>query len=874
MRKITLFFIGALLTVLLFPPQIIANENFCLKKEEKKTEKDPTEAKENAYEKIIKNPEQTSKGFVNLYYKKGKLYFEVPFSLMEKPMLLGSTISQLSDNNNSYVGTKPFNPLMVEFVRVDSTLQLRRLSKYNIAPEEDRNIQKALDKNSIGAIMQLFKIKAYNPDTTAAVIEVSDLFLKDIKELSPFGGAPRGFTRSESFKKDRSFIGEIKSFEDNLTVKSTLSYEYSLSVGKRSYFKNKPFTAVMTRTLLLLPEKPARPRLADPRIAIFISKKYKFTNDENRTKAEYYAHRFNLLPSDTAAYMRGELVDPVKPIVFYVDSDLPKSWRETVKGAVEDWNVTFEKIGFKNVMKALDFPKNNPDFDPDNLKYNCVRYLPTPVANAMGPSWVDPRSGEIINASVYVFHDVVKLINRWMFVQLSPSDKNLRDVKLPEEYRNNALRYVLRHEVGHCLGFMHNMAASSSIPVDSLRSPSFTQKYGTTYSIMDYARFNYVAQPGDKERGVKLTPPMFGLYDYFTIKWNYTFFPEAETKEEEAEKLDAMISEKAGDIRYRYGKQQGYILDPSSQSEDLGDNAVVASTYGIKNLKYVMNHLNEWVESDDKDYSYRTSIWTNIVTQYVRYINHIYSNVGGIYLNERYEGDPRPFYKSVPVKRQKDALEFLLNEAKNLDWIENKEVLENMSLTGTPAKVLRKKLIAALLASVSKVNLSAEKSEESNPFTPKECMEYIYNAVWENVSKKKEITAADKDMQKAFVTTLIKGAGFQKGGTGKKNAFADNNFLSGITLPECIAKKEIKEFGYIGFNAYLDPCPDTNNELVCGYGLGTTINFNIKASLEDLYYKTLIDTKSVIKQCCKRSKDNDTKLHYELLLYQIEKSLN
>jgi hypothetical protein len=748
---------------------------------------------------------------------------------------------------------------------------LRRIDRDKIAPRDDKNILGALEKNSIGAIMEVFKIKAFNPDTSAAVIDVTDFFLQDKKELSPFGTAPSGYTRTETLKKDRSFIGEFKSFSDNVMIKSHLSYEYSLSKDKTTYAKDKPFTAVMTRTFLLLSEKPARPRIADPRIGIFITKKDKFSNEKNRTEEVYYAHRFNLVPSDTAAFKREELVEPVKPIIFYIDSDFPESWKEPVKGAVNDWNITFEKIGFKNAVRGVDYPENDPEFDPDNLKYNCIRYSPSPIANAMGPSWVDPRSGEIINASVYVFHDIVKLLNNWMFVQISPADQEVRNVLLPESYRNDGLRYVIRHEVGHCLGFMHNMGASAAIPVDSLRSPGFTQKYGTTYSIMDYARFNYVAQPGDKERGVRLSPPLFGLYDDFLVKWNYSCFPEIDSAEEEAGILSKLVAEKAGDPRYRYGRQQGAIVDPSSQSEDLGDDAIKASVYGIKNLKYVMNHLNEWVGAQDIDYSYRQSIWNNIITQYMRYINHIYAYIGGIYLNEKYEGDPRPFFESVPAKKQEQALQFLLSEIKDLDWLEQKDVIENMTLTGTPAKYLRSQLIDALLASCLKVNLSAEKSKEKNAFTSEECMADIYEAVWQDSKKGRRIDDAGKEMQKTFIASVIKGTNLVPAQAGNKSAIT-GNYLYGIELPEFVKQKNIADFGYEGFAEYLDPCNTHFNARPAGFG-GLNVQFAKPVTLESLYYQVLLDSKKVLENSLKNTGDQETRIHYQLLLHQIQKTL-
>ncbi len=386
---------------------------------------------------------------------------------------------------------------------------------------------------------------------------------------------------SQTFKRDRSYLTGIKSFDDNVMIKSSLSYETSLSDGKRTLVKEKPFTAVVTRTFLLLPEMPVRPRIADERIGIFTTGKNLITEAGNKMDKVYFANRFRLEPNNPQAFRNGQLTEPVKPIIFYIDNDFPASWKPAIRAAVNDWQLAFEKIGFKNAILAMDYPEKDSSFDPDNLKFNCIRYSPTPVANAMGPSWVDPRSGEIINASVYVFHDVVKLLNNWIFVQTAAVDKDVRKVNLPDSNKMAGLQYVLRHEIGHCLGFMHNMGASATIPVDSLRSPSFTQEHGTTYSIMDYARFNYVAQPGDKERGVKLTPPMFGIYDYYLVDFNYRYFDNSVSPEMEKRELDKLVSSRIADPRYRYGAQ-GMNIDPRTQTEDLGDDAIKASQYGIK----------------------------------------------------------------------------------------------------------------------------------------------------------------------------------------------------------------------------------------------------------------------------------------------------
>lgn len=334
-------------------------------------------------------------------------------------------------------------------------------------------------------------------------------------------------------------------------------------------------------------------------------------------------------------------------------------WKKYIQMGVEDWNLAFEKIGFKNAIQTRPFPTDDPEFDPDNIKYSCIRYAPIWTANAMGPSWTDPRTGEIINASVYIYHNLVSLLYSWRFIHTAATDPDVRVKILPEEIMGDAIRYVTRHEVGHCFGFMHNMAASTAYPTEKLRDPMFTQKYGTTPSIMDYARFNYIAQPGDKEKGVKLTPPILGEYDYYLVKWNYSPILNAHTPEEEKATLNQWIAEKANNPIYRYGKQQIMTdYDPSSQTEDLGDDAMKSSEYGIKNLKYILANLNNWFDSSDKDYTHRFMLYNELVQQYVRYLNHVYANIGGIYLTERYVGDPRPSYESVTKEKQKERYIF------------------------------------------------------------------------------------------------------------------------------------------------------------------------------------------------------------------------
>ena len=491
---------------------------------------------ESAYQRFFKGKScETKRGLITLHKMDGKIYFELPLNLLGKEMLLGSTISEITNNDFGSVGEKPKEPLHVVFTRQDSIISLREVSAVYYTTEE--SIRKRLEESFKPAIILNLPVKVYSEDSTAVVLDLTDFLLSDNEGLSPFSlFAPINSGRrrvDKEFVKKNSFIGEIKAFEDNFSIRSSLSYLVTVRNQERVLFQKVPFTAVMTRSFILLPEEPMRPRMADPRIAIFYQAKYEFNSKKSGVDFRYYANRWRLEPADEAAYRAGQLTEVKKPIVFYVDNAFPESWKKYIKQGVEEWQKAFEKIGLKNAIIAKDFPENDPEFDPENLKYSCVRYSPSWTPNAMGPSWTDPRTGEIINASVYFYHNIAQLIQNWRFVQTAQADADVRRMQLPEELLGESIRYAIAHEVGHCLGFMHNMSASAAIPTDSLRSPSYTQKYGTTHSIMDYARNNYVAQPGDKERGVKLTPPHLGLYDYFTIKWLYTPLLDEKTTDEE-----------------------------------------------------------------------------------------------------------------------------------------------------------------------------------------------------------------------------------------------------------------------------------------------------------------------------------------------------
>ena len=713
---------------------------------------------DSTYNKLFEKQRKVADGLFRMHLCEGKVYMDIPRTLFGRDMLLGSTISATSDNKNGVSGSKPEDPLHFVFTEEPDHVAMRLVS------EED---------SDLNAIFKLFKKECYNADSSVVVINATDLFLSDDKKLSPFDRYSYNTSdkkkRNETFRKSDSFIEDIKAFDDNVSVKSSLSYKYTLPDRGVNY-KDLPFTASVTRSILLLDSIPYMPRLVDSRIAIFPTEKRVYGKGFTGSKKIYYANRWRLEPSDVEAYKRGEKVSPKKPIVFYIDSAFPESWKPYIKEGVEQWNEIFGEIGFRDAIKAVDFPEDDPSFDPDNLKYSSVRYVPIPIQNAMGPSWTDPRSGEIINATVYLYHDAVELINNWLFVQTSQVDTAARHAYIDGKKAGDALRYVVSHEIGHCLGFMHNMSASANVPLDSLRSPTYTQKYGTTTSIMDYARFNYVAQPEDSLKGLKLTPPRFGQYDRFVTAWNYT--PTfADNPQDEYRITSRWLSEAIKDPLYRYGKQQDEIIDPRSQTEDLSDDAIGASTYGISNLKYIMTRMNGWLKDEDIDYSRRRSLYNAILNQYLQYIGHVYGYVGGIRLYERLSTDPGVNYEPVNADYQRRAMDFILGEMQDLEWFDNKSILDNFPQAEPMSSVIRDYVFTMVMGAPAKTELCASKS--ADPFTPEECMEMIFNAVWSPL-KGGKLSAAQMQLQRSYLEAVCGSASVPYGKNASRRSISQD----------------------------------------------------------------------------------------------------
>lgn len=737
-------------------------------------EQKDTSKKENKYEKFFRKETKKQEGFLTVHLKEGKVYFEIDDSLLGRKLLMGTTIRSISDNENGVVGAK--NDLTgITFTKADTTIQLRELN-YDCLPDTEL-MQEALSKSHTGTILANMPIIQRGPDSTY-VFDMTGFFLSGHERFSPFLDISSNKSRyavTESFKKNFSFIEDAKAFEDNASVTMSLSYSYSLKdIEGREVRKNTPLTAEMTCSMLLLPEEPYHPRVADPRIGYFWTCRELFGSQTESSRPVYLANRWRLEPSDTAAYRRGEKVEPVKPIVFYVDNTFPDWWKPYVRNAVNQWSEVFEEIGFKNAVQAKDFPADDPEFDPDNIKYSCIRYAPVGIQNAMGPSWVDPRSGEIITASVYVYHDIIKLLTDWMFVQTSQADEEVRTKNIPQALMGDAIEYVIRHEVGHTLGLMHNMSGSHVIPVEDLRDPEATHAHGTTTSIMDYARFNYVAQPGDKERGVKLTPPKFGAYDRWAIRWGYQPVFDAENLKEEAAITSGWITDSLKRAPfYRYGIQQvnAILFDPRCQVEDLGDDVLKATRYGVSNLKYIMDNFMEWIpDEEDPDCEFRQELLMAIINQYLRYYTHVINNVGGLYRNEVIAGDGNKRFENIPGERQRELLDYAFRMMEDVSWLDNQSVLSRLPMVGKPSAAVRRAMSSRFFS----VPFFCDKSDgiSSQEFSTAESLDAVFDYVWKPTVQGRKLTADQRTLETGYIDHMIAMGNFRSTKSGGRS-FAD-----------------------------------------------------------------------------------------------------
>ena len=740
----------------------------------KKNKKKETteEVSKTDFEKIASESNLISRGMFNVYAQDGKYYFEIPVSLLQRDMLVVNKLQRVPFELNDAGVNRGTNyetqMIRFEWNKEEKKIRVRQSRPLPESPENDA-ITRSVRDNFISPLIADFKLEACNADSTAVIIQINDIY--DGSETS-INNVFDNINLGTSAIKDLSRIMSIKAFPNNIVATSELTTKV------REGMSAVNVTVEVSSSLVLLPEKPMMGRLDDPKVGYFTKDLLYFSDSQQKTEEKKYITRWRLepKPEDREAYLRGELVEPEKPIVFYIENSTPYRWRKYIKQGIEDWQVAFERAGFKNAIIAKELP-DSIAANADDINYSVVTYAASSKANAMGPSILDPRSGEILEADIMWWHNVISMVQEWITVQTGAIDPKARGTKLPDEMMGDAIRFVACHEVGHSLGLRHNMMGSWTFPTDSLRSKSFTDKMNSTASsIMDYARYNYVAQPGD---GVTAVSPHIGPYDIFAIEYGYRWYG-LPTPEAEKDVLYDFLNKHNGRL-YKYSEAQDprSAVDPRAQNEDLGDDPVRSSELGIANLKRIVPEIIKWTTTGEKGQTYEEAsrLYYAVITQWNNYLYHVMANIGGIYIENTTVGDGVKTYTYVEKEKQEASLDFLLNEVLCYPrWLFDTEISDYTFLlrknpTGVieyaPSQILKNTqgyIFWDLLSNDRLMRmLENELKNGKKAFTVVEMMDKMHNSIFATTIKGGTPDVMERNLQKGFLDALITAAAESEG---------------------------------------------------------------------------------------------------------------
>ena len=827
-------------------------------KKEKKKEEDK-------YTKFFKDKKvETARGkFVTLHKIDGSVYLELPTKYLGKELMMGAKVTSTTDPDYLAVGSMNSAPIVFRFEKQDSVIVMKAPNSIVYRRDASPELQKALELNYRDQSVESFTPEAYKADSSAVILKINSL----VTESSPFfeivPSQQGPFKITSSRNSNLTFVKGLKSFDSNASVRVEMNFSVNASLmGVLTVAKDMPLTAEVTYTILPVEASNAIPRFADARVGYQTTRKVSFPDYLDQSEPVYLAHRWQLVPKDKKAYAKGQLTEPEKKIVFYLDSAFPASWQRPIREGVLRWNKAFEAAGFRNAIEVRDFPKNDKQFDPDNLEYSCIRYIPNSQETIAASNWTDPRTGEIFRGNLTIYNNVEALMHKQRFIGTAAVDPQVRSSRLPQALFEESLSQLVTQEMGSVLGLLHNYAASASYTTDQLRSAKFTKESGLTPSILDGVTYNYLAQPSDK--GVRLINDQLGVYDLFAIDWGYRYFDLKGDPAAEAKELLSRVDKRAREPYLRYAPEQRYAVDPTVRTEDLGNDPIKTAELTMKNLAFIQSNLSKWI-TNDPDSRKKKSLYLAIVQGYYLQLKNAMSLVGGVVCQESRLSTSLPRYQVVPKAKQREAFQWLLRQAKDFQGKADRNFERKGFIDVSYYDQLLEFLVKDIYDLRSRIIIASQ--VDSKTYSLGEYFDDLYQATFASTIAGKSPNHMERLMQIAFIDKSIAGTVNPRNATpGMPYSFAGAPASVGgklISLASTTDYSDALKSGRVNYGGG-DPSAS----------IYPMANVPALDTSEQYMYAALLKVRPLLEQRAASTTDRTLKAHYQTLAFKVAKLLD
>ncbi len=820
---------------------------------------------EDKYTKFFKDKKvETARGkFVTLHKIDGNVYLELPTKYLGKELMMGAKVTSTTDPDYLAVGSMNSAPIVFRFEKQDSVIVMKAPNSIVYRRDASPELQKALELNYRDQSVESFTPEVYKADSSAVVLKINSL----VTESSPFfeivPSQQGPFKITSSRNSSLTFVRGLKSFDSNASVRVEMNFSVNASLmGVLTVAKDMPLTAEVTYTILPVEASNAIPRFADARVGYQTTRKVSFPDYLDQSEPVYLAHRWQLVPKDKKAYAKGQLTEPEKKIVFYLDSAFPTSWQRPIREGVLRWNKAFEAAGFRNAIEVRDFPKNDKQFDPDNLEYSCIRYIPNSQETIASSNWTDPRTGEIFSGNLTIYNNVEALMHKQRFIGTAAVDPQVRSSRLPQALFEESLSQLVTQEMGSVLGLLHNYAASASYTTDQLRSAKFTKESGLAPSILDGVTYNYLAQPSDK--GVRLINDQLGVYDLFAIDWGYRYFDLKGDPAAEAKELLSRVDKRAREPYLRYAPEQRYAVDPTVRTEDLGNDPIKTAELTMKNLAFIQSNLSKWI-TNDPDSRKKKSLYLAIVQGYYLQLKNAMSLVGGVVCQESRLSTSLPRYQVVPRAKQREAFQWLLRQAKDFQGKADRNFERKGFIDVSYYDQLLEFLVKDIYDLRSRIIIASQ--VDSKTYSLGEYFDDLYQATFASTIAGKSPNHMERLMQIAFIDKSIAGTVNPRNATpGMPYSFAGAPASVGgklISLASTTDYSDALKSGRVNYGGG-DPSAS----------IYPMANVPALDTSEQYMYAALLKVRPLLEQRAASTADRTLKAHYQTLAFKVAKLLD